>query len=144
MEYLNMLSFDEWQLNNNLACCRAESRGVWIEMLCCMSKSRQKGVLHLDYPSLARLTRSTIDEVVNAINDLEKNGVFSRGHEVSQDLPSEAIVCREMYRRWRLSQVRAEAGRKGGLIGGLASGDCKRRYKDRSQPSENQDIIIII
>ena len=119
---------DSWRSDNALAFCSAEARGIWIEMLCCMWVSPQRGVLPGERSTLARLTRSTVEEVSRAIVELESYCVFSRGHSVNTELPSDSIVCRRMYREWHLSQVRSEAGRKGGS----QCGETKARYGNKN------------
>ena len=118
---------EDWRSDNGIAMCSAEARGIWIEILCCMWNSNMRGVIVGDTIALARLTRSTVEEVQRAVAELEKYCVLSRGKAVSRDLPEDSIVNRRMYREWCLSMTRSESGRRGGEVGGSVTGDTKAR-----------------
>ena len=91
-----------------------------------------RGVLDVDSASLSRMLRCAPEEITRAIAELERYNVFSRGRDVDPCLPPNAIVNRRMFRDWiderTLSEKRSQAGRIGGVIGGIASGESKARH----------------
>ena len=92
--------------------CSFAAQGLWTRMLCIAAESVRYGHVLLNgrQPSdaeLARVVGGTAEEVAALVEELDRNGVFSRDR-------SGTIYCRRMIRE---AKKRA-ASAKGGKIGG--------------------------
>lgn len=128
----------DWMKDPALRACGPLARGVWIDCLCLMHESEEKGVLRFNgkpvtNDQIARMIGATPAEVRKAINELEGAGVFSR-HEDG------AIYSRRMVRDAKLIEQRREWGKLGGEHGtkgreyGAKGG---RPPKDKNPPSDS-------
>lgn len=75
--------WNDWRGDECLAACGLAARGLWMEMLCIMAKSDLTGYLTvggntLEITALARMVGSTESEINPLLDELERNGVFSR------------------------------------------------------------------
>ena len=119
----------DWLHDGKLSRCSAESRGVWIGLICRMWSEDMRGVIDGDTETLAQLIGCKASEVERSLVELRNHGVFSLGKDVSDRLPQNAIVCRRMYSEWHTSQARSEAGRAGGEAG---KDESKARYGNQN------------
>jgi hypothetical protein len=119
-----------------LKLCSFASQGVWTRLICIAAQSGRFGyVLLADRkPTLAELARvfgGTPDEVGPLIDELERNGVFSRDR-------TGTIFCRRMVREAK----RLAASAKGGEIGGRTTYYNKKgiyRTQDATQDATHDD-----
>lgn len=125
----------DWLTDNGLAMSSLAAQGLWINLLCRMWRSNIRGVLTGDVTALSALVGRSEAEVRPLLEELAKNKVFSRGREVGDGLPEDAIVNRRMYREWSIRRKRAEAGRKGGQKNcRLGIDDCRLEEGRTSLP----------
>lgn len=104
--------WNDWRGDPRLKACGYAARGLWIEMLCIMAESDPTGYLtvggtSLEITTLARLTGGTESEVNYLLNELERNGVFSRDRH-----------GRIYSRRMTDDSKKSKVSRKNGKIGG--------------------------
>ena len=110
--------WQDWQSDVALRMCSPGARGVWMDMLCVMAAAQPRGYLLVnggEMPSmemLGRLFGTDAQTASDLIEELERNGVFSRVRNPNSD-PSRGpttgtIFCRRMIRDSEAS----EAGRK--------------------------------
>lgn len=121
----------DWISDNGLTMCSYAAKGLWMDMLCRMWFSRIRGVLPGQVERLTRLFCSNASELTPLIEELEANHVFTRGKHVDQRLEPQAIVNRRMYKEWRISRLRQDAGRVGGSNG-------KNTDSNKQTPSKTQ------
>lgn len=134
----------KWQSDAALRACNANARGVWMELICIMYQSSPKGYLCQPNRITDRLTDSVIlrlsglleNEYRDGIEELERNGVFSRTeHGV--------VYCRHIVEESRKSAINAENGALGGnprLIGGLTEPDNRNGEKSDKPRIKRLDI----
>jgi len=109
---------DDWLAEPGLRVSGLAARGLWLEILCLMFRSPERGVLLLPNGKpmanrwqelgkpLAKATGADEDSVLVALAELNDNGVFSTRDDG-------AIYCRRMVAESELSRKRADAGRAG-------------------------------
>jgi hypothetical protein len=103
----------DWRKDPAVQSLDYETRGVWIELLCLMHESEQRGKLMLAGRAMtdveiSRLLGISVERAKQNLSKLEANGVANREQETG------ALVCRRMVRDEDLRQARSTAGRKGG------------------------------
>lgn len=128
----------DWLADTNLSMCSFAAKGLWMDMLCRMFNATTRGVLTGDMEPLSRSLGTTVDELKPLIEELEKERVFSRGFECGNGLPNDVIVSRRMYREFRLSRVRKEAGSLGGRAKAVSSKRLANAYQTPSKPLAKQ------
>lgn len=104
--------WNDWRGDPRVKACGYAARGLWIEMLCIMAESDPTGYLtvggtSLEITTLARLTGGTESEVNSLLNELERNGVFSRDRHGR-------IYSRRMTDDARKSKTAQKNGKSGG------------------------------
>ncbi|HEX2752343.1 MAG TPA: hypothetical protein VHP34_04415 [Alphaproteobacteria bacterium] len=104
--------WNDWRGDPRLKACGYAARGLWIEMLCIMAESDPTGYLTvsgtaLEMTSLARLTGGTESEVNSLLDELERNGVFSRNR-------NGRIYSRRMIKDAKKSGIAQKNGKNGG------------------------------
>lgn len=103
----------DWMKDPELRSVSLEARGLWVDLLCLMWESPQRGymvarsLLAFRYDQIARMVGASPETVQRLIEELEAVGVCSRDDRG-------AIYCRRMVRDAQISAKRAENGRKGG------------------------------
>jgi len=123
----------DWRKDPCLQACSLTARGLWMEMLCLMHESIQRGHLifktgvPMDEQQLGRVAGITGDECKKLLNELENAGVLSIGAD-------NEYVCRRMVRDEAKREGMREGGRKGGLI---ASANRKARASSSSSTSSS-------
>ena len=116
----------DWMTDQGLRLCPLSARGLWIDMLCIMFDSPERGVLikqngsKVEANELAKLSNTSEEDVKQNLSKLESEGVFSKRDDGT-------IYSRRMVRDWELHNKRADAGRKGGLKGGRPSKDKAKK-----------------
>ena len=103
---------NDWLGDEAVRACSLAAKGLWIDMLCLMHKSRKRGHLLIgDRPptaaELARMTGASEDHVIHLLDELKTAGVFSQNDDG-------IIVSRRMVRDEKKAKKCAIAGRKGG------------------------------
>lgn len=102
----------DWRSDPALRMCSVAARGVWIELLALMHEAQPRGDLLINgrqpnEQQLALLVGATVDDVSNALVELEAAGVFSRRK-------NGVIFSRRMERDENKSRKSRENGQKGG------------------------------
>lgn len=124
--------FSDWMSDPSVRACSLAARGLWMDLLCLASAN--KGTDHgfvmlagrkLDPAAIARLVGSTESEVETLIEELGRNGVFSRDRRG-------VIYCRRM--------VKAEKNRTNGRLGGNPNLLKKEENKNSVQPKPKPHI----
>lgn len=101
--------WSDWMSDPGLRACGYAARGLWQDLLCIAGANKiEYGRVSLngkniDPAGIARMTNGTVEEVVALLDELERNGVFSRDRRG-------VIYCRRM--------VRADKNRRNGRLGG--------------------------
>lgn len=136
----------KYQSDAALRACNANARGVWMELICIMYQSSPKGYLCQPNRITDRLTDSVIlrlsglleNEYRDGIEELERNGVFSRTeHGV--------IYCRHIVEEARKSAINAENGALGGnprLTGGLTELDNRTGEKSDKPRIKSKELRV--
>lgn len=108
--------FKFWVSNHQaeplLKMCSWATRAIWVEMLCLMHGAEPRGHLLVNGKTptaekLARLIGATPEEVQDALNELEAEGVFSRTEDGT-------IYSRRMVRDTETEKKNREYGKRGG------------------------------
>src|SRR6218665_3602525 len=104
--------WSDWRGDECLAACGLAARGLWMEMGCIMAKSDPTGDLMvggkpLEITALARMAGSTESEVNPLLDELERNGVFSRNAKG-------VIYSRRMVRDAKKEAIDKKNGKTGG------------------------------
>lgn len=102
-----------WLQDPELSRWSAAARGVWIDILCLMFQSDERGVLvscgeAWTVEETARALRGDNEVSLSSIQELLRRGVM-------RSRKDGALYCSRMVRETELSKVRAEAGQIGGL-----------------------------
>lgn len=100
------------------------AKGLWIEILSFMSRSKPKGYLLANGKqnpgkTLAKLTGETEETIDCLLSELRTNEVFS-------ETADGVIFSRRMVKEAKLSELRAEIGRKGGHAKSKALANAKQ------------------
>lgn len=123
--------WNDWRGDPRLRVCGLAARGLWIEMLCIMAESDPTGYLTvggmpLEITALARLAGSTESEVEPLLNELERNGVFSRDAR-----------GRIYSRRMLADEKKSKTSRQNGKNGGNPNLSNKKGNSARDNPPLN-------
>jgi len=103
----------DWLSDPALRACSMAAKGLWIDLLCLMWESPERGVLRTksgsktDPKRVAKMLGLKPFSCQKLITELEENGVLSRTENGD-------IFSRRMVRDEELRKVRQESGRKGG------------------------------
>jgi hypothetical protein len=114
-----------------LRACSYAARGLWKDLLCIAGSNKAEyGFVSLngkklEAPALAKMTNGTVEEVEPLLEELSRNGVFSRDRRG-------VIYCRRM--------IRAEKSRSNGRLGGNPNLLKKGKEKNQVQPNPNPPI----
>lgn len=105
-------SWSDWSRDPNLRISSHAAKGLWMDMLCQMDSSRERGYLLVSgraatIPEIAKMVGSDRRAVERLIAELEANGVLSRDDRG-------AIFCRRMTRESAAAQRNAANGKLGG------------------------------
>ena len=90
----------DWRRDTEVQMASLATRGVWIEMLCCMWYAKERGKLQGTPESLSRLIGCTTDELILAIKEIEelKIGTVTRNANVTKRNNEITVINRRMYR----------------------------------------------
>ena len=133
----------DWRTDSGLQLCSLAARGLWIEMLCLMWVSPKRGCLleangkQIEASGLARLVGATEAETKQVLSELD-------AHDVYSTIDGGTIYNRRMYRQWKLSKSRSEAGRKGGLASKIEAKPLSSSSTSASSPistTKNEETI---
>lgn len=97
----------DWRSDPKLRMCSIGARGLWLEMICLMHEAEPYGHLIIgeDQPShaqLANMVGMQVEALTPLLDELERNGVFSRRH-------SGVIYSRKMVKLDAISEKRSAA-----------------------------------
>lgn len=114
---------DAWLTDPGVQQSSWQAKGLWIDMLCRASYEWPRGVLPGDPIELAVVmgiprgaASAWVEETRPLIEELERNGVFSRGADVHDRLPKTAIVSRRMFRESLAELARSEKAERAARI----------------------------
>ena len=102
----------DWLKDPAVRCCSLEARGLWIEMLCLMYESPQRGYLSLangegvSDVQLSRMVGASVEDIKRITGELRACGVFSEtdsGIKYSRRMVSDELVRAD----------KSKAGKKG-------------------------------
>ena len=122
----------DWLKDPAIRCCSLEARGLWIEMLCLMYESPQRGYLSLangvgvSDVQLARMVGASIEEVKRITGELKACGVFSEtkdGIKYSRRMVSDELVRAD----------KSKAGKKG----------MESRYNRNDNKPPNREVTVV-
>lgn len=124
---------DDWKAEDGLKLCSLAAKGLWIEMLMIMFKSKVRGCLlvnekQIKSKELAKLTSNNEPEIEILLTELEQYNVYSR-------LKSGCIYCRRMYREALHEKEISEKRSKAGKLGGRPPKSKKETKKAAPSPS---------
>lgn len=127
----------DWRADPALRMCSIMARGLWMEMLCVMHEATPHGSLRVNGRGvtdrqLASLAGASVEEVADALAELEEAGVFSRDGE---GVP----FSRRMQRDFEKAARDKANGGKGGnpsLIGDNAGVNPSAKAGDKAQKPE--------
>lgn len=102
----------DWLRGADLRLASVAARGVWIDLICHMHEANPRGYLLVagkppNVQQIAKMLSSTVSEIAPLIDELEALGVMSRDEKG-------AIFNRRMAREGEISDIRSDAGKKGG------------------------------
>ena len=110
--------WDAWR-GSEIGRCTYDAKGLWMDILAVMSSENPRGVIAGDLEALAdalgfgAMTELWATQNARFVSELERKNVFSRGGEIDEELPPNAIVNRRMYREYckevELSEERRRA-----------------------------------
>lgn len=113
----------DWETDTALKSCDYAAQGFWMDCLCKMRDQAKPFMLPGDMDALAGLfgmpkaaRKAWGDAVQPLLDELEAHGVFTRGREIDERLPDDAIVCRRFFREWVAEFKRSEDGRAAAKI----------------------------
>ncbi len=104
--------WSDWLSDTGLRRCSLAARGLWMDMLCFATDCDPPGYLvqsglPFDSADIARLTGASVQEVAPLLEELERNGVFSRDRHGT-------IYSRRIVRDVKKHESAVTNGRKGG------------------------------
>lgn len=126
----------DWMKDPELRSVSIAARGLWIDMLCLMFESSERGYLLIrgKAPSeiqLARMVGCTGEELSLALDELKNAGVLSQtGMGV--------LFSRRLVRDAELSNKRSKSGKKGGNPN-FAKGQPNPYYDEKDKQNDNQN-----
>lgn len=102
----------DWLTDTSLRLCSAETRGVWIDLLCHMSIASERGFLIvggqiLDENGIRKLSGLSPKKFKKVLNELTLFGILKRDE-------NGRFFSKRMVGDERLRQVRRDVGKKGG------------------------------
>jgi hypothetical protein len=119
--------WSDWEADQGLRLCSLSAQGLWMRMLCVCARHDPKGYLAINgHPltvdAIARLAGVAETEAGSLLEELERNGVFSRNR-------SGCIFSRRMVR----DEKRSQEGRKHKKRGLSQAYDMKGENDDPSR-----------
>lgn len=128
----------DWLKCPELRACSPAARGLWIDMLCFMWESTERGYLTLNNKpipneNLARMTGFARDLLGVLLDELESFAVFSRREDG-------AIYSRKMVKDEKIRKLRAENGQKGGFAKHFAiAKPLAKSWQNTENENESED-----
>ena len=122
----------DWLKDPAVRCCSLEARGLWIEMLCLMYESPQRGYLSLangdgvSDVQLSRMVGASQEDIKRLTDELRACGVFSEtadGIKYSRRMVSDELVRAD----------KSKAGKKG----------MEARYNKTDNKNGNKEVTVV-
>ena len=122
--------WQDWLADAGLRACSLAARGLWMDMLSVMARSKRKGYLldgekQMESKSLAKISGESEATVAALMAELFSHGVPSKSDDG-------IIFNRRMVRDAAISAVRADAGRRGGRP--------KKQNESKTKANIKQDV----
>lgn len=126
--------WNDWRGDPALRVCSLAAQGLWMQMLCVAAESDPEGYVTIGSrpvgaTDLARLTGASEAEVTCLMEELDRNGVFSRDRHGR-------IYCRRMVRDAKKAQIARKNGKKGGN-----PSLCKKRQNSPSDKGSDMSEV---
>lgn len=104
--------WSDWQSDPALRLCSYAARGLWMDMLCIAASHDPIGYVAvagraLDSTAIARMTGGAESEVAPLLDELDRNGVFSRDRHGR-------VYSRRMVLDAKKAKIASQNGKKGG------------------------------
>jgi len=99
-----MLYKGDWKRDPQLSMCSPSTRGIWIDLLCDMDDLGSCSITGTA-SMIARMCRSSSEEVVLALKELKDSGAA----DVSEENNVFTVKCRRLEKELHISKVRSEA-----------------------------------
>jgi hypothetical protein len=133
----------DWRKDPGVQALDFHDRGVWLEIICLMHESEERGKLMLNgapmpEEALARLLGLDKQNLTNVLTTLLTYGVASRCEK------SGALMCRRMVRDENIRKIRTEAGKKGGnpaLVNQKPTTEVKQKSTPSSSSSSSDEDV---
>jgi hypothetical protein len=125
----------DWMKDPELRSISVAARGLWIDMLCLMFESRERGFLLINgkAPSevqLARMVGCTGEELSHCLSELKDAGVLSLNG-------THVMFSRRMVRDAEISNKRAKCGKLGGNPNLLNQNSSKTEANGNQSSNQN-------
>lgn len=125
----------DWLKDPKLSKCGAETRGIWIDLICAMHEEDRSGIIEGTAGQLARLCRCTTEEMERAIQELKETetATVTLRHEKIQ------ICNRRMYKnhRDRTNAVKRSRAYRYKISQQQNMGTSQTRHKNITPPSSS-------
>ena len=123
----------DWLKDPALSMCSASTRGIWVDLLCCMHESGRSGRLRGTEEQLSRLGRCTVEEMRKALEELaaQKAGLVARADGCV------TVTNKRMLREHNERRQAALRQRQYRSHDGVTVGETKERRSYTSSSSSN-------
>jgi len=101
----------DWRRDTQVQMASMQTRGIWVEMLCCMWDAPDRGKLEGSYEQLSRLIGCTIPELKDAVTELSVTKIA----DVTNGNDSVTVINRRMYqeeKQRKLTRLRVQKYRE--------------------------------
>lgn len=102
----------DWLKDPRLRRSSFRARGVWIDIMAIAFECQEKGVLRDENGPFPE--REILDMMTGKARDKKAGFDELKRRHIIKQLPDNSYYCKRIYEDWRLSQIRKEAGSKGG------------------------------
>lgn len=94
----------DWRRDTQVQMASLATRGVWIEMLCCMWDAPERGKLTGTYQDFSRLIGCTVEEIESAIQEIQRYKIgevsVTEALHVTQCNKNVTVINRRMYKEY--------------------------------------------
>lgn len=129
----------DWMKDPELRFCSLFARGLLVDLLCLMFESKEQGYLskpngepRSDLDIVNAISGGTCDEKIEALRELEQNGVLSRDSRG-------VLFSRRIARIGELSQTRSKAGSKR-----VSKTEAKREQNTKQNDIQNTGVSVSV
>ena len=140
----------DWLKDPAVRCCSLEARGLWIEMLCLMYESPQRGYLSLangqgvSDVQLSRMVGASSEEIKRLTDELRECGVFSetdKGIKYSRRMVSDELVRADKSKAGKKG-MKSRYNRSGNSGGNRSLTPLEYEYEDESVIDSSSNYLL--